>query len=66
MQTPYPEQINPTTLFSRERRRQRMRLFLESFERRPKRRGPEIPLILQLPRDDIREPLFTPSDGNSR
>ena len=58
MQTSYPEQINPATLFSRERRRRRMRQFLETFEGCPQPRAPENRVLLLVPKDDLREPRF--------
>lgn len=61
MPTPYPEQINPATFFSRERRRQRMRQFLDSFERVPRRPETEIPFLLPLVKTDDREPTLVSS-----
>jgi hypothetical protein len=55
MQTPYPQQINPATLFSRERRRQRMLQFLETFESRSWRCASEFPFLVPVSRDDVRE-----------
>jgi hypothetical protein len=54
MQTAYPEQISPATLFSRERRRQRMLQFLQAFERRSWRCAPEAPFLVPLSKDDVR------------
>jgi hypothetical protein len=55
MQTAYPDPTAPTTFFSRERRRQRMLQFLEAFERRSWRCAPEIPFLLPIVRDELRE-----------
>ncbi|WP_457795262.1 hypothetical protein [Horticoccus sp. 23ND18S-11] len=44
------------SLFSRERRRQRMIQFLETFERRSWRCAQEFPFLLPLSKDDLREP----------
>jgi hypothetical protein len=55
MQTAYPEQITPATLFSRERRRQRMLQFLQTFERRSWRCAPEVSFLFPLSKDDLRE-----------
>jgi hypothetical protein len=59
MQTPFPEPINPVTLFSRERRRQRMLQFLETFERRSWPCAQDFPFIFPLAKDDLREPSLT-------
>ncbi len=55
MQTPFPEQTSVATFFSRERRRQRMLQFLETFERRSWRCAPELPFLFPLAKDDLRE-----------
>ena len=60
MQTPYSTTIHPVSLFSRERRRQRMIQFLEAFERRSWRCAQEFPFLLPLSRDDLREPAVIP------
>jgi hypothetical protein len=65
MQTAYPEQISPATLFSRERRRQRMLEFLQAFEQRSWRCAPESPFLVPLPKEDLREPLAS-SDEKPR
>jgi hypothetical protein len=66
MQTAYPEQITPATLFSRERRRQRMLQFLQAFERRSWRCAPEAPFLVPLSRDDLRTENSTVSNEISR
>jgi hypothetical protein len=53
MQTAYPEHIRPATLFSRERRRQRMLQFLQAFECRSWRCAQEAPFPAS--KDDLRE-----------
>jgi hypothetical protein len=60
MQTAYPEQISPTTLFSRERRRQRMLQFLQAFERRSSR-PQEMPFMVPPPKDELPAPHATRS-----
>lgn len=55
MQTLYPQKISPATLFSRERRKQRMLQFLETFERRSWRCASELPFLLPVSRADLRE-----------
>jgi hypothetical protein len=55
MQTPYPQHINPATLFSRERRRQRMLQFLKTFESRSWRCASEFPFLVPVSREDLRE-----------
>jgi hypothetical protein len=55
MQTPFADQSHPVTLFSRERRRQRMLRFLESFERRSWRCAAELPFLLPFSKGDLRE-----------
>lgn len=55
MQTPVPEQTSVSTFFSRERRRQRMLQFLETFERRSWRCAPEVPFLFPLHKDDLRD-----------
>jgi hypothetical protein len=54
MQTPYSDLRNPTTFFSRERRKERMLRFLEAFERRSWRCAGDIPFLVPLPKDDMR------------
>lgn len=58
MQTPSPEHFYPATLFSRERRRQRMLQFLEAFERRSWRCDPETPFLLPWSKADLRPSPF--------
>jgi hypothetical protein len=66
MQTPYSDHLNPTHLFSRERRRERMLKFLEAFERRSWRCASEIPFLVPLSKDDMREaPLVTTGQRRS-
>lgn len=60
MQTPFPETRHPSTLFSRERRRQRMLQFLEAFERRSWRGANEIPYLVPLSRLDLRDVQAAP------
>ncbi len=48
MQTPFPHHTDPSTLFSLERRRQRMREFLEAFDRHSWRITPELPVVLPV------------------
>ncbi|MGH7958622.1 MAG: hypothetical protein ACREH8_16665 [Opitutaceae bacterium] len=55
MQTAYPEKVTPATLFSRERRRQRMVQFLQTFERRSWRCAAESPFLVPVSKDDHRE-----------
>ena len=52
MQTPYADPTTPTSLFSRERRRQRMLHFLAEFEKRPSSSGREFPFFLPLSRPE--------------
>jgi hypothetical protein len=52
MQTTPHQQTTVATLFSRERRRQRMLQFLEAFERRSWRCAPELPFLLPLTKAD--------------
>jgi hypothetical protein len=66
MQSPYPEQINPVTLFSRERRRQRMLQFLQTFERRSWRCDQDSPFIFPLAKEDLREPNFSVHEETHR
>jgi hypothetical protein len=54
MQTAYPEQITPATLFSRERRKQRMLQFLQAFERRSWRCAPEMSFLVPVSKVDVR------------
>ena len=55
MQTPFRDPVDTVALFSRERRRKRMLQFLEAFERRSWSGDPELPFILQMSTDDLRE-----------
>lgn len=57
MQTPFREPTTTATFFSRERRRQRMLQFLETFERRSWRCDPDAPFLFPLAKDDLREPM---------
>ena len=66
MQTAYPEQINPATLFSRERRKQRMLQFLQAFERRSWRCAAEVPFLVPVSKVDVRGPLLNPINGAQR
>jgi hypothetical protein len=66
MQTAYPQQITPATLFSRERRRQRMLQFLQAFERRSWRCAAETPFLVPLSRDDLRTANTTTSGDAPR
>jgi hypothetical protein len=66
MQTPYPDQLYPATFFSRERRRKRMLQFLEAFERRSWHCASDVPFLLPLPKDDLREPAFVTSAERHR
>ena len=59
MQTPYSDLRNPTTFFSRERRKERMLKFLEAFERRSWRCAGEFPFLVPVPKDDMRpQPVY--------
>ena len=66
MQTPYSTPITTGTFFSRERRRQRMRQFLEAFERRSRRCAQDFPFLLPLPKDDLRQPVLARIDDSRR
>ena len=55
MQTPFRDPVDTVALFSRERRRKRMLQFLETFERRSWSGDPEVPFILPMSTDDLRE-----------
>ena len=66
MQTAYPDPFTPTTLFSRERRRQRMLEFLQAFERRSWSRDPDIPFLVPFSKVDLRESDVTPSSEPHR
>ncbi len=55
MQTPFPDSTKPATFFSRERRRQRMRKFVEAFERRSWRCSPEIPFLFPFAKNEVKE-----------
>lgn len=61
MHTTFPEQASPATLFSRERRRQRMLQFLDTFERRSWRCAAELPFLFPLAKEDLRESEFDPT-----
>ena len=61
MQTPYSDTFNPSHLFSRERRRERMLKFLETFERRSWRCAQEIPFLLPFSKADLRDTPMDPS-----
>lgn len=54
MQTAFPENLSPTTLFSRERRKQRMLQFLQAFERRSWRCASEMPFLVPVSKGDVR------------
>ena len=66
MHPAYPEQVNPATFFSRERRRQRMLQFLEAFEHRSWRGAQETPFLFPLPKDDLRESTLVNSEEPAR
>jgi hypothetical protein len=53
MQTPYADPTAPTSLFSRERRRQRMLHFLAQFESPSISSGRSFPFFLPLSRPDL-------------
>lgn len=55
MHNPVNDHFSAATLFSRERRRQRMLQFLERFERRSWRCDPELPYLLPLTKSELRE-----------
>ena len=55
MQTPYSDLRNPTTFFSRERRKERMLKFLEAFERRSWRCAGDFPFLVPLTKEELRE-----------
>lgn len=55
MQTPYSDLRNPTTFFSRERRKERMLKFLEAFERRSWRCAGEFPFLVPVSKAELRE-----------
>ncbi len=61
MQTPYSDAFNPSNLFSRERRRERMLKFLETFERRSWRCAQEIPFLLPFTKADLQETPLAPA-----
>lgn len=63
MQTPYSDLNHPPTFFSRERRRERMLKFLETFDRRSWRAVGDIPFLVPLPKDDMRsQPAYAASE----
>jgi hypothetical protein len=66
MQTAYPEQISPATLFSRERRKQRMLQFLQAFERRSWRCAPEMPFLVPVSKVDVHGPVLQPINDTQR
>lgn len=55
MQTPFREPTPAATFFSRERRRQRMRNFLEAFEHGAWRRPSEISFLFPFTKSEMRE-----------
>ena len=55
MQAPCPENFSPANLFSRERRKQRMLQFLETFERRSWPGAHEANFLVPVSRADVRE-----------
>jgi hypothetical protein len=55
MQNPANDPVSGTTLFSRERRRQRMLQFLEKFERRSWLCEPELPYLLPVSKSELPE-----------
>ncbi len=64
MQTPYSDLTHPPTFFSRERRRQRMLKFLETFETRSWRCASEFPFLVPMTREELRpQPVFTSGDA---
>ncbi|MBL9188521.1 MAG: hypothetical protein JNK23_13625 [Opitutaceae bacterium] len=56
MQTPYAQNLSAANLFSRERRRQRMLKFLETFELRSWPVIGETGFLVPVTRADVREP----------
>ena len=56
MQTAFPNYSRATELFTRERRKQRMLHFLETFDRRSWPAAPDTPFLLPLSRVDRPEP----------
>lgn len=66
MQTTHPETLSSSLLFSRERRRQRMLQFLETFERRSWRCEAELPFLLPWSKSDLNHPAFTVPADSSR
>lgn len=66
MQTAYPEHISPATLFSRERRKQRMLQFLQTFERRSWRCAPEAPFMVPVSKIDARGSALNATSGTAR
>ena len=66
MQTAYPEHITSATLFSRERRKQRMLQFLQAFERRSWRGAAEVPFLVPVSKVDVRASLSNSTGGPDR
>ncbi|MSU48146.1 MAG: hypothetical protein EXS37_03490 [Opitutus sp.] len=66
MQTSFPNYSRATELFTRERRRQRMLQFIETFDRRSWASDPEQALLLPFSKADIREPALAPHHRASR
>ena len=66
MQTPVYEQNSVATFFSRERRRQRMLQFLETFERRSWRCAADFAFNFPLAKDDLRESALSTSADPQR
>jgi hypothetical protein len=63
MQTPYPNQVSAANLFSRERRKQRMLQFLETFESRSWRCAPEFSFLVPVAKETHREQaMYTSGD----
>ena len=59
MQNPATDPASGATLFSRERRRQRMLQFLEKFERRSWPCEPELPYLLPVSKSELRDAAAT-------
>lgn len=57
MQTAFPNYSRATELFTRERRKQRMLHFLETFDRRSWPATPDTPFLLPLSRADRNETM---------
>ena len=62
MQTPFRDSLETVTLFSRERRRKRMLQFLEAFERRSWLCEPEMPFLVPVSREDVRNVRSSAAD----